>query len=177
MQRFVLVVLVVAGCSGPTVPGIVEPSVIPEEARTNLGGIYTAEKAFFGEYGTYASDLHSVNWTPGERSGSGWFATTSVGFAFGFCNVFPVTLNGIRDYDGTRRTSNDPTIVAAIEDPNPRVRVLGDPCASMSPELAARFHATGQAHRAFAAANLDEDADLEIWSIDNIRVYRLEARD
>ena len=176
MHRFVLVVLFVAGCSSPTALGIVEPSVVPEEARTNLGGIYTAEKAFFGEYGTYSSDLHSLNWTPSERIGSGWFGTT-VGFAFGFCSVFPTTLDAIRQYDGTRRTSNDPTVLAAIEHPDPRVRVLGDPCATMSPELAARFSATGQAHRAFAAANLDEDADLEIWSIDNIRVYRLESKD
>jgi len=34
------------------------------EAKTNLAGIFTAEKAFFGEYNTYSSDLISVNWQP-----------------------------------------------------------------------------------------------------------------
>ena len=34
------------------------------EAKTNLAGIFTAEKAFFGEYNTYSTDLISVNWIP-----------------------------------------------------------------------------------------------------------------
>src|SRR2546423_15670677 len=34
------------------------------EAKTNLSGIFTAEKAFFGEHNTYGTDLISVNWQP-----------------------------------------------------------------------------------------------------------------
>ncbi len=34
------------------------------EAKTNLSSIFTAEKAFFGEYNTYSSDLISVSWQP-----------------------------------------------------------------------------------------------------------------
>lgn len=168
VRRFLLVAVTVAGCSKPGV-GVVKPDDVPEEARTHLGGIYVAEKTFFGEYGTYSSDLLSLNWTPGERVGRG--------FVFGFCNDHPTTITGISNYDGRRRTTNEPTIVAKIGIANSRVSVLGDPCASMSPELTARFHATGQAHRAFAATNRDEDADLEIWSIDYVREYRLEAKD
>ncbi len=34
------------------------------EARTNLGGIFTAEKSFFSTYNEYTSSLPAINWAP-----------------------------------------------------------------------------------------------------------------
>lgn len=34
------------------------------EARTNLGGIFTAEKSFFSTYNEYSSSLPAINWAP-----------------------------------------------------------------------------------------------------------------
>lgn len=34
------------------------------EAKTNLGGIFTAEKSFFSTYNEYSSSLPAINWTP-----------------------------------------------------------------------------------------------------------------
>lgn len=34
------------------------------EAKTNLSGIFTSEKAAFGEFGAYSTDLVAINWYP-----------------------------------------------------------------------------------------------------------------
>src|SRR3954467_5075932 len=62
------------------------------EAKTNLAGIFTAEKAFFGEYNPYSSDLISVNWVPDG----------SPVYIYGFNITFPASVAGISSYDGTR---------------------------------------------------------------------------
>src|SRR5437868_7107465 len=55
------------------------------EAKTNLAGIFTAEKAFFGEYNTYSTDLVSVNWIPDG----------SPVYIYGFTQSFPASVAGI----------------------------------------------------------------------------------
>lgn len=170
-MRGLLVLLVASGCSAPSQPGPVGAKDVPEEARTNLTGIYVAEKAFFGEYGTYATDLESVAWKPDAKR--------ALGFVYGFCNEHPQDITGISDYDGARRTSTLPSIAGgrAGVPSSPRALELGDPCLSMTADLRARFAAAGMSHRAYAARNLDADGALEIWSINEIKEYRLESID
>ena len=73
--KLILIIGGAACCSGVVVVGILAAIAIPNflkfeclskqsEAKTNLSGLFTAEKAFFGEYGTYSSDLLIVNWQP-----------------------------------------------------------------------------------------------------------------
>ena len=65
----------VVGCGGLVVVGILAAIAVPNfvkfqcksmqsEAKTNLSGLFTAEKAFFGEYNFYTSDLVALNWAP-----------------------------------------------------------------------------------------------------------------
>src|SRR5256885_12636669 len=63
------------------------------EAKTNLSGIFTAEKAFFGEYNTYGTDLISVNWQPDG---------TPL-YIYGFNGQsYPGTVAGIPSYAGAQ---------------------------------------------------------------------------
>src|SRR5688572_15081914 len=71
------------------------------EAKTNLSGVFTAEKAFFGEYNTYGTDLISVNWQPDG---------TPL-YLYGFGQDFPTgTVAGITGYAGSRNKTNNSAV-------------------------------------------------------------------
>lgn len=71
------------------------------EAKTNLIGLFTAQKAFFGEYGFYTTDLVSLPWTPDG----------SPLYAYGFASPSEKTSNPkLPELDPTRRTSLDPRL-------------------------------------------------------------------
>jgi len=70
------------------------------EAKTNLSGLFTAEKTFFGEYNTYGTDLISVNWQPDG---------TPL-YLYGFNESFPTTVPGIPAYTG----ANNSTYIASV---------------------------------------------------------------
>src|SRR5579859_2204076 len=74
----IAIIVGVVGCLGVMVIGILAAIAIPNfimfqckakqsEAKTNLSGIFTAEKAFYGEHGFYTSDLKAVDWVPDGR--------------------------------------------------------------------------------------------------------------
>lgn len=52
------------------------------EAKVALGGLYTAETAFFSEYGVYGSYLDKIGF---ELSGGGGGGTYTIGFPTGTC--------------------------------------------------------------------------------------------
>ena len=148
------------------------------EAKTNLSGLFTAEKSFFGEYMTYTTDLVSLNWYPdGEPL-----------YVYGFCNEFPTgVLPGIPSFDGTRsNTSLDSVALYRERDWDPvgltfttsatlaytrvRTAALGDPCALLEKAgFAKAFRVTGQDFVAFAIGNIDGDDELDIWSINQVK--------
>lgn len=71
------------------------------EAKTNLSGLFTAEKSFFSEYNTFGTDLVSVNWIPDG----------SPVYIYGFADVFPAASpQGLPSYDG----NNHDTMTASV---------------------------------------------------------------
>ena len=133
----------------------------PEPVR-NLAGLFTAEKAWFGEYDPYVTDLFSVNWEPwgpGQR------------YLYGFCRPFPPE-GPARDYLSTLVKSFDPTRMNTAD---PRVLAVGgysneqsfDPCAELAKiGLADEFAQTPQGTFKAFAVRL-HGSELEVWSIDN----------
>ena len=140
------------------------------EAKTNLSGLFTAQKAFFGEYMTYGTDLVSVNWLPDGKPQ----------FVYGFCNEFPTGgLPGISGYRPDRKHTNHPDVVGTPPAYSTKHTAgIGDPCVALgSYGLASKFKVDGQSFLAFAVGNLDSDADLEIWSINHTKQLSLLAKD
>src|SRR5205823_3486647 len=85
-KGWILVVtgVALAGCAGLGVTTLhnlmtFECKSRASEAKTNLSGLFTAEKSFFGEYGVYSSDLVTVNWSPDG----------SPGYVYGFAKPGP----------------------------------------------------------------------------------------
>ena len=149
------------------------------EAKTNLSGLFTAEKAFFGEYMTYTTDLVSLNWFPdGEPL-----------YVYGYCNAYPGSggIPGISEFDGTRSdTSKDSVAIGDGRWNRPvgarysrsQTELVGPPCEVLSAMgLSSAFKATGQVFTAFAIGNIDDDPDLDVWSIDQYKSLNLIARD
>lgn len=138
-----------------------EKQLAGNEAKANLSGLFSAEKAFFGEYMTYGTDLNGVNWRPDG---------TPL-FVYGFCNEYPdPDVPGINEWKPERNHTAHPDVLGFPVD-------IGDPCTALAAlELAKKFVVDGQRFTAFAVANLDDDPDLEVWSIDQVKfLTRLSA--
>jgi type IV pilus assembly protein PilA len=76
------------------------------EARVNLTGLFIAEKAFYGEYDFYTTDLQALNWQPDG----------SPIYLYGFVEAGPYR-DGLRpgatlptDYDPERMDTSDPSV-------------------------------------------------------------------
>ena len=139
------------------------PTPPPElEARNNLREIFTAEKAFFGEYNTYASDLVSVN----------WFPEGTPAYVYGSCSAFPAKpIPGIPSYDGRR---NNTSLESVRKEARPaysdeKTRALGDPCVALR-KLGLDKDAviSGQKFHVFAIGNLG-NATPDVWTIDEVK--------
>lgn len=145
----------------------VVPRVLPErqqdrdreEARSSLSDLFTAEKALFGEYMTYGTDLVGVNWAP----------TADPRFVYGYCNEYPQTMVGFSIWKPDRNHTAHPEVIGTPPRYTPALSI-NDPCGVLAKlGLADKFVVTGQDFRAFAIGNLDDDPDLEIWSIDQVK--------
>ena len=129
------------------------------EAKTNLSGIFTAEKAFFGEYNTYGTDLISVNWQPDG---------TPL-YIYGFSgDSYPATVAGITSYNGA---FNDTAQANVIGSPNryntAKMKDLAGGTlvnASLPPSAL-----DGQSFTAGAAGDIDTDPTIQLykWTINN----------
>lgn len=123
--------------------------------KKNLKDLFLAERSFFGEYGTYTTDLEIVV-----------FAPSSDEYAYGFCSAYPADseIPGICDVDTNRNVAPGGG--------------LANPCAALAlAGSTARFEADGQSFTAFAARNRDADPDLEVWSIDENRTVQRLSKD
>lgn len=130
------------------------------EAKTNLAGLFTAEKAFYGEYGFYTSDLVSANWAPYERPV----------YVYGFANAGPDDLTDqdraqLSGYDDSRKDSANPKVQQAMSfDTSKMVDSYGSRLDASS--LPSDTGVERDRFLAGAAGNIDRDATLDVWTID-----------
>ncbi len=118
------------------------------EAKTLLSGIYTAEKAFHAEWTNYTADLVNAGFDVNiVRS-----RYTDIGFSG--TNALTVT------------PPNYPAEVAA------NLVMVGGTAANLDATCDGR-DATGQLFLACAEAQLDQDATLDAWEINQNRTLRL----
>src|SRR5882724_10904124 len=72
------------------------------EAKVGLMGLYNAEKAFYGEYNTYSSDLDAIDWAPDG----------SPRYLFGFARRGgPDRIEGVADFDPSRKDTRNERVV------------------------------------------------------------------
>lgn len=79
----------------------------------------------------------------------------------------PETIAGITDYDRLRSHTNHPFMVGLGGYSTARTASLGDPCDRLAERgLLDKVRVTQQSWQAVAVGNIDDDPDLEIWTID-----------
>lgn len=135
------------------------------EAKTNLSGLYTAEKAFFAEYGFFTTDLKSVNWAPDGTPR----------YVFGFsAPSAPRTDPRLPGLDPTRRTTLDPRVRENNYSSGRMIALDQRPLTDA--DLArgdAAASATTSGFLALAVGDIDSDSGAEplfdVWSIDEAR--------
>ena len=147
--------------AGAMLEAIVEPPSEPEdEAKTHLSGVFSAQRAYLREHGRYSEDLVALDWYPGVESPR---------YVFGFCG------------GGDRSHTMRPEVAGAPDEPVSMTGTLdlADPCAALRAAGVdpAQFAATATSFRAFAIGNLDDDADLDVWSISSERMLDHLRRD
>ena len=135
------------------------------EAKTNLSGIFTAEKAFFGEYNTYGTDLISINWQPDG---------TPV-YLYGWSGgINPASVTGLPSYASGNCNTFVPTVITGSGGATNRfntgkMKDLGG-IALASPSLLG-VALSGASFTAAAIGDIDTDAavQVDLWSIDNTK--------
>ncbi len=172
----IVAILAGVGCVGIFVIGILAAIAIPNflkfqclskqsEAKTNLAGLFTAEKAFYGEYGFYTSDLVSVSWTPDG----------SPLYVYGFHEAgpdeeeLPRSIDEVpRDYDPSRKD----TANAAVSDGSYSTMKMTDLQGKTlsGSDLPADTYADESGFVAGAVGDIDTDAGFspgyDVWTID-----------
>jgi type IV pilus assembly protein PilA len=143
------------------------------EAKTNLSGIFTAEKSFFGEFNTYGTDLVSVNWQPDG----------SPLYVYGFTNTYPAgSIVGLPSYSGARNSTDDASVIApgggsARYNTSKMNDLVG---ASLTgTNLPASVALSGQSFTAGAAGDIDTDqaVSLDKWTINNTKQLQVASND
>ena len=139
------------------------------EAKTNLSGIFTAEKAFFGEYNTYGSDLISVNWKPDG---------TPL-YIYGFSGTYPAgSVSGITNYAGARNnTAHTGVIGSPVAYNTAKMIDLGG--SALAVGNLPTTNITGQVFIAGAAGDVDTDATIALdqWTIDQVKALNVVSND
>ena len=143
------------------------------EAKTNLSGIFTAQKAFFGEYNVYTTDLVSAEWVP---DGTPIYA---YGFAAPSTTVPEPPIPG---FDATRRTTIDPR-VAGSKFSLAKMKTLGGRVLTDADiqSLMPTAIVTSAGFLAVAIGDVDSDSgdeeQLDVWTIDNTRNLNVVSND
>jgi len=134
------------------------------EAKTNLSGIFTAEKAFFGEYTSYSTDLMSVNWKPDGAPA----------YLYGFTQSLPTAVPvGIGTaYDATNNNSSVGIMYSNAAYLTTKMKqLLG--AALVVANLPATVMSPGVSFTAGAVGDVDADGALtgvvDRWTVDQFR--------
>jgi len=145
------------------------------EAKVNLSGLFTAEKAFYGEYGFYTTDLKALNWAPDG----------SPMYLYGFVEEGPDRVpSGVTppvDYDTSRKDTSDPTVIGGMYNTSKMRDSLGG---ALSPEdLPADAVVSESGFVAAAIGDVDPDgsysglSNLDVWTIDESRTLLVVEND
>ena len=143
------------------------------EAKVNLSGLFTAEKAFYGEYGFYTTDLKALNWAP---DGSPVYL---YGFVEEGPDRVPAGVAPPADYDPSRKDTSDPTVIGGMYSTSKMRNSNGS---ALSPEdLPSDAVVSESGFVAAAIGDIDPDGSyssagtLDMWTIDETR--RLQSID
>lgn len=132
------------------------------EPKTNLSGLRTAQKAFFGEHGYYTTDLLSLNWKPDG---------TPI-YVYGF--AVPSTMSAdphVPGLDPTRRTTLDPRVSESGYSIAQMATVGGRTFTDEDfQQLAPTATATSSAYLAVAIGDVDTDSgeQLDVWTMGSV---------
>ena len=132
------------------------------EAKTHLAGLYTAEKAFYGEYNFYTSDLKALNWAP---DGSPVYL---VGFAYAGPEDLRESETVPSDHDIDRADSSNAEILARGGYTTVRMKT-SDGGALTSSDLPEDTWVERDRFIAGAVGDIDNDGTLDIWTIDETK--------
>lgn len=178
-----IIVAAVMLCGGLPVVGILAAIAIPNflkfqckskqsEAKVHLSGLFTAQKAFYGEYGTYTSDLVTLAWSPDGQPA----------YLYGFYVPGPEEdpENMPDDYDPERSDTANPDVLSAFSggySTAKMVTLTGRPLeAEDLPEQSVVY---ADAFLAAAVGDVDTDSyeQLDIWVIDDTRNLQVLSND
>lgn len=126
------------------------------EAKTNLSGLFTAEKAFHGEYGFFTTDLSFANWAP---DGSPLYV-----YGFAIPSEKVSTLEG---HDPTRSDTADPRVRLDRYSSSKMRDLAGRPFTGR--DLPVNATATRDTFLAVAVGDIDSSDGYDIWAIDEKR--------
>lgn len=143
------------------------------EAKTNLSGLFTAQKAFFGEYNVYTTDLVSLQWVPDG---------TPI-YAYGFAAPSGALSDPrLPDHDPTRRTTIDARVAGSAYG-TAKMKTLGGRALTEADfqTLMPTATATSSAFVAIAIGDIDSDGSgdeqLDVWTIDQSRSLTVVSND
>lgn len=144
------------------------------EAKTNLTGIFVSEKAFYGEYSFYTTDLKALNWAPDGAPA----------YLYGFAEAGPDRLpsgaTAPPDHDTSRKDTSDPAVIGGLYSTVKMRDTTGSPleAANLPPDAVV----TESGFTAAAIGDIDIDSSyggpsLDIWTIDEMRSLRVVDND
>lgn len=136
------------------------------EAKTNLSGLFTAEKAFFGEYNRYSTDLVSVYWYPDGRP------SYIYGFAVPSSDHEAELRKAIPGYDPNRSATDHPAVIG--QPPRYEISRMGGLTRAALPGDAT---VTGDGFKAAAVGNVDGDGTLDVWTVDENKTLTVLVND
>ncbi|MBX3019572.1 MAG: hypothetical protein KF767_16915 [Bdellovibrionaceae bacterium] len=135
---------------------------IRSEIKISLSGLYAAERAFYSESGRYSTDFDVVGWMPTSQK-----LSAKVGFLYPYQPSPDEYRDRMDRFDTDQaveasKTFEDPDSHMSYQDSAIRVsmRSLGSYC-----EMNCTADANG--FEAIAAANLDDDDELDVWRIND----------
>lgn len=135
--------------------GIVEPEAQPEdEAKQHLSGIFAAERFHFDTHERYSEDFVALDWFPGAGTPT---------YVFGFCGGGPRSHTLAAEATAPLAEEHAISVTKTLP--------LADPCAVLA-SLGidtAQFRADANGFKAFAIGNIDDDPELDVWTINSGR--------
>lgn len=135
---------------------------IRAEIKISLSGLYAAERAFFTEAGRYSTDFDVVGWMPTSQK-----LSAKVGFLY----PYQPPLDEYRDRMDRFDTDQAVEASKTFEDPDSHMSyqdsAIGVSMRSLGSYCETNCTADANGFEAIAAANLDDDDELDVWRIND----------
>lgn len=181
LKTVLLIGCVAIACLLVPVVGVIAAIAIPNfmkfqclskqsEAKSNLSGLFTAEKAFYSEYNFYSSDLKAIHWSPdGEPA-----------YLYGFAYSGPEDLREAEpvpaDHDIDRADTTNAELLARGGYRTTKMKTSGG-AALTSSDLPEDTWVERDRFIAGAVGDLDSDGTLDIWTIDESKGLQVVSND